>query len=137
MSETFNAEDRKFSEEYYPNQAGDRPRKKTVIAIDRMKDEMRNNLAITLLGSVVISFLAGYFISRRHEAQKRVQWAEILFRQAKDWLGEGGRIAAGPVKEGLEYARSAAKEASSRGAQYSRRLNPFYREPRHRFLGIL
>ena len=115
---------------------GDRD-KKAATAINRMQDEMRNNLLTVLLGSVAISFLAGYFISRHYQAKKREQWAEILFRQAKDWLGERGGKAAIPVKEGLQHVRSAAKEASSRGAQYSRRLNPFCREPRRRFLGIL
>ena len=137
MSEMFNAEAERLPQECYPNEAGGRLQKKPVTAINRMQDEMRNNLLIVLLGSVAISLLAGYFISQQYEAKKREQWAEILFRQAKDWLGERGSKAAVPVKEGLQYVRSAAKEASSRGTQYSRRLNPFYREPRRRFLGIL
>jgi hypothetical protein len=102
-----------------------------------MKNEMRNSFLTVLLASVIVSFLVGYFISRQREAQKREQWAEILFRQGKDWLNERGRKAAVPVQEGLEYARSAAKQASRRGAQYGRRLNPFLGEPRRRLLGIL
>jgi hypothetical protein len=88
-------------------------------AINKLRDGLRNDLLIVLLGSVVISFLAGYFISRRQEAQKREQWAEILFRHAKDWLS------------------STAEQASSKGVQYGQRLNPFYREPRRRFLDII
>jgi len=41
------------------------------------------------------------------------------------------------VEQGLEYARSAAEQAASKGAEYSRRLNPFHRELRRRFFGIL
>ena len=63
--------------------------------------------------------------------------AEILFRQAKDWLTERGKKTAGSVEQGLEYARSAAEQAASRGVEYSRRINPFHRELRRRFFGIL
>jgi hypothetical protein len=59
------------------------------------------------------------------------------FRQAKDWLTERGRKTAGSVEQGLEYARSTAEHAADKGSEYSRRLNPFYREQRHRFFGIL
>jgi hypothetical protein len=137
MSEMFAAEIDGLPEQFHPDEGGNRLRKKTATAIDRMQYEMRNNFLTALLGLLAISFIAGYFISQRYEAKKREQWAEILFRQAKDWLGERGNKAAVPVKEGLQYVHSAAKEASSRGAQYGRRLNPFYREPRRRFFGIL
>ena len=62
---------------------------------------------------------------------------EILFQQAKDWLTERGRKTAGSVEQGLEYARSAAEQAADKGAEYSRRLNPFHRELRRRFFGVL
>jgi hypothetical protein len=54
-----------------------------------------------------------------------------LFRHAKDWLS------AGSVEQGLGYARSAAERAARKGAEYSRRLNPFLRELRRGFFGIL
>ena len=102
------------------------------------KENLKDNLFIVLLGSVAISFLVGYFITQQQEAKKREQWAEILSRQAKSWLTERGRKTAGAVEQGLEYARSAAEHAADRGWDaYSRRLNPFYREQRHRFFGIL
>lgn len=137
MSDMSNAETERFAQEYDPNEAVDTLQKKGANAVSRMKDEMRNSFLAVLLGSVIVSFLVGYFISQQREAQKHEQWAEILFRQMKDWLSERGRKAAAPVQEGLEYARSAAKQASRRGAQYGRRLNPFFGEPRRRFLGIL
>jgi len=101
------------------------------------KENLKDNLFIVLLGSVAISFLVGYFISQQQEVRKRDQWAEILFRQAKHWLTDRGRKSADSVEQGLEYARSAAEEAADRGGEYSRRLNPFHRERRHRFFGIL
>ena len=97
------------------------------------KENLKDNLFIVLLGSVAISFLVGYFIAQQHEAKKREQWTEILFRQAKDWLTERGKKTAGSVEQGLEYARSAA----GKGVEYSRRINPFHRELRRRFFGIL
>jgi hypothetical protein len=119
MSETIDPEAEKFSKENHPGECGDRLQNEGAPAINKLRDGLRNYLLIILLGSVVISFLAGYFISRRQEAQKREQWAEILFRHAKDWLS------------------STAELASSKGVQYGQRLNPFYREPRRRFLGII
>jgi hypothetical protein len=101
------------------------------------KENLKANWLPVLLGSVAISFLLGYFIAQQQEAKKREQWAEILFRQAKEWLTERGRKTAGSVEQGLGYARSAAEQAAGKGAQYSRRLNPFQRETRPRFLGIL
>jgi len=98
---------------------------------------MRNNFLPVLAGSVAISFLAGYLICRQREVQQRDQWAETLFRQLKDWASEPGRKATVPIHEGLEYARSAANRTSHTGARYGRQLNPFQREPGHRFLGIL
>ena len=68
------------------------------------KENLKNNLFIILLSSVAISFLLGYFIAQQQEAKKREQWAEILFRQAKDWLTERGRKTVGSVEHGLEYA---------------------------------
>ena len=94
-------------------------------------------MLIVLLGSVALSFTLGYFIAQQQEAKKREQWAAILFRQAKEWLTERGRKTAGSLEEGLEYGRTAAQQAAGKGAEYSRRLNPFHRETRRRFLGVL
>src|ERR1700738_5050614 len=101
------------------------------------KENLKDNLLIVFLGSVAIIFLVGYFIAQQQEAKKREQWAEILFRRAEDWLTERDRKTAGSAEQGLEYARSAAEQAAGKGAEYSRRLNPFHWERRHRFFGIL
>ena len=119
MSETIDPGAEKFSEENQPGEGGDRLQNEGAPVINKLRDGLRDNFLIILLGSVVLSFLAGYFISRQQEAQKREQWAEILFRHAKDWLS------------------STAEQASSKGVQYGQQLNPFYREPRRRFLGII
>ena len=66
--------------------------------------------------------------------------AETEIRASLDKAVELGKVSAGAADSAfarLEYAGSAAKEAADRGAEYSRRLNPFHRERRHRFLGIL
>jgi hypothetical protein len=133
MSDVSKAETQRFSQEYKPNESAVSFQSRGANAVSRIKDDMRNNFPPVLVGSIAASFLAGYLICRQREAQQREQWAETLFRQFKDWLSERGRKAAAPVQEGLEYARSAAKRAS----HYGRQLNPFQREARHRFLGIL
>jgi hypothetical protein len=132
MNETFDSSAENSSPWDHP---GDRI--EVASAMSSWKENLKNNLFIVLLGSVAISFLVGYFIAQQQEAKKREQWAEILFRQAKDWLTERGRKTAGSVEHGLEYARSAAEQAAGKGAEYSRRLNPFHRELKRRFFGIL
>ena len=76
------------------------------------KENLKDNLFIVLLGSVAISFLVGYFIAQQQEAKKREQWAEILFRQAKDWLTERGRKTAGSVEQ--TSSRRGSRNASDR-----------------------
>ena len=130
MNKTFDSSAEKVSPGNYPR---DRHQNEVTNAIDSWK---ANWLSI-LLGSVTISFLLGYFIAQQQETKKREQWAELLLGQAKEWLTERARKTAGSLEQGLEYARSAAEEAAGKGAEYSRRLNPFHRESRRRFLGIL
>lgn len=105
-------------------------------AMSSWKENLKDNLFIVLLVSVAIGLLVGYFICQQQEEKRREQWAEVLFRQVKNWLTERGRETTGSVEQGLEYVRSAAEQAADKGAEYSRRLNPFRREARRRFLGI-
>jgi hypothetical protein len=129
MNETFDSSTENLSPGNHP---GDRHQNEVASAMRVGKENLKDNLFIVLLGSVAISFLVGYFIAQQQEAKKREQWAEILSRQAKDWLTERGRKTAGAVEQGLEYARSAAEHAADKGSEYSRRLNPFYREQRQK-----
>src|SRR5258708_42768 len=99
MNETFDSAAEKFS---LGNHPGDRPQNKEATAMSGWKENLKDNLFIVLLGSVTISFLMGYFISQQREAKKREQWAEIVFRQAKEWLTERGRKGVGWVEEGGE-----------------------------------
>jgi hypothetical protein len=119
------------------DQPGDGHPNKVANANRCWKENLKDNMLIVLLGSVALSFTLGYFIAQQQDAKKREQWAEILFRQAKDWLTESGRKTAGAVEHGVEYARSAAEQAASKGTEYRRGLNPFHRELRRRFFGIL
>jgi hypothetical protein len=134
MNKTFDSSAENVSHGNYPR---DRHQNEVTSAIGSWKANLKANWLPILLGSVTISFLLGYFIAQQQDAKKREQWAEILFRQAKEWLTERGRKTAGSVEQGLEYARSAAEQAAGKGAEYGRRLNPFHRETRRRFLNIL
>jgi hypothetical protein len=133
MNEKFDSAAEKFSPGNHP---GDQHQNEAGSATSTWNENLKDNLFIVLLVAVAISFLAGYFICQQQEARKRDQWAEILFRQAKHWFADRGRKAADSVEQGLDYARSAAEEAVAKGAEYSRQLNPFHRERRHRFFGI-
>jgi hypothetical protein len=134
MNKTFDSSAENVSPGIYPH---DRRQNEVTDAIGSWKANLKANWLPILLGSVTISFLLGYFIAQQQETKKREQWAEILLGQAKEWLIERGRKTAGSVEQGLEYARSAAEQAAGKGAEYGRRLNPFHREIRRRFLGIL
>ena len=134
MNKTFDSSAENVSPGNYPR---DRHQNDVTNAIDSWKANLKANWLPILLGSVTISFLLGYFIAQQQETKKREQWAEILLGQAKECLTERARKTAGSLEQGLEYARSAAEEAAGKGAEYSRRLNPFHRESRRRFLGIL
>ena len=133
MNETFDSSAEKPSPWDHP---GAGHKNEVASAKSRWKENLKDNLFIVLLGSVAISFLAGYFIAQQQEARNREQWGEILFRQAKDRLTERGRKTARSVEHGLGYARSAAEQAAGKGAEYGRRLNPFHRELQRRFFGI-
>ena len=129
---------KKFAEKPSPwDQPGGGHQNEVANAVSCWKENLKGHLSIVLLGSVALSFMLGYFIAQQQEARKREQWAEILFRQAKNWLTESGRKTAGSVEQGLEYARSAAEHAADKGSDYSRRLHPSPRQQRHRFFGIL
>ena len=134
MNETFESFAENVSPRNYPR---DRYQNEMTSTLSSWKANLKANWFPVLLGSVAISFLLGYIIAQQQEAKKREQWAEILFRQAKGWLTERGRKTADSVGQGLEYARSATQQAAGKGAEYGHRLNPFHREARRRFLGIL
>jgi predicted negative regulator of RcsB-dependent stress response len=127
MNETFDSS----AEKPLPwDQPGHRHQNGVANAKSYWKENLKDNLFIVLLCSVALSFMLGYFIAQQQEVRKREQWAEILFRQAKKWLVESRRKTAGSVEHGLEFARSAAEQAAGKGAEYSRRLNPFRQELR-------
>jgi len=105
-------------------------------AMRSWKENLKDNLFIVFLFSVAIGFFLGYLICQQQEERRQEQWAEVLFRQVKNWLAERARETTGSVEQGLEYVRSAAEQAAEKGAKYSRRLNPYRREARRRFFGI-
>ncbi|MBV9643011.1 MAG: hypothetical protein JO334_05515 [Verrucomicrobia bacterium] len=134
MNETFDSSAKKFSP---GNQPGDGDQNEELAsAMSSWKQNLKENVFLALFCSIAIGFLAGYLIAQQQEAEKREQWAEILFRQVKDWLTERTMKTADLVEQGREYARSAAEQAATKGAEYGRRLNPFHREPPRRFFGI-
>jgi hypothetical protein len=106
-------------------------------AMRSWKENLKDNLFIVLSVSVASGLLVGYFICQQQEEKQREQWAEVLFRQAKNWLTERARETTDTVEQGLAYARSAGERAADKGAEYNRRLNPFHRGVRRRFLGII
>jgi hypothetical protein len=123
-------------EEYGTEKVAEPLRNSSAGVIYKAREVCRDHFLAIVIGSVGIAFLLGYLFSRQREEAHREQWADNLSRQIKDWLNEQGRRAAAPLKEGLDYARSAAQQASSKGVEYGRHLNPFYHETKRGFFKI-
>jgi uncharacterized protein HemX len=132
MNETIDSSADKISP---GDETDDRGQIEVANAMWSWKENLKDNLSIVVLVSVAIGLLVGYYIWQQQEEKRREQWAEVLFRQVKNWLTERARENTGSVEEGLEYVRSAAEQAADKGAEHSRRLNPFRRVVRRRFLG--
>jgi len=81
-------------------------------AMRSWKENLKDNVFIVLSVSVAIGLLVGYFISQRQEEKNREQWAEVLFRQAKNWLTERARETTGSLKQGLKHTRSAVERVA-------------------------
>ena len=57
----------------------ERLRNSTTGMIHKAREVGRDNLLAIFIGSIVISFLLGYLVSRQREEAHREQWAENLF----------------------------------------------------------
>ena len=136
MDKKSDPEVEQYREEYGAEKVAEPLRISSAEVIHKARDYFCDNFLAIFIGSVGIGFLLGYLVFRQREAARREQWAENLSRQIKDWLNEQGRRAAAPLKEGLDYARSASEQVATKGVECSRHLNPFYHEAKRRFFKI-
>ena len=94
-----------------------------------LRQEPAKTFSIILAGSIVISLLLGYWISRMEEQSRRQRLMEDWMQEVTNWIRQHGRKIAAPIREGLE-------EASHSGARVGRQLQPFLKEQKRSFLNL-
>jgi hypothetical protein len=110
------------------------PAKEKLLA--QVREEPAKTLSIVLAGSVVLSVLLGYCISRMEKNSKQERLVENWMREVTNWIGQHGRKIAVPIKEGLEATRAAVEEAADSSASAGRQLKPFFKKQKRSFLNL-
>ena len=70
--------------------------------LTQVRAEPAKTLSLVLAGSVVLSVLLGYCLSRMEKNSRRERLVEDWMREVTNWIGQHGRKIAVPIKEGLE-----------------------------------
>ena len=91
---------------------------------------------IILAGSVLTSFLIGYWMSHIRKESTRKRLIEDVLQELTNWIREHSQEIADPIKGGLEATKSALERASDSGARLGRRLRPLYKEKKRSFLNL-
>src|SRR5271155_4042261 len=68
----------------------------------QVRQEPAKTFSIILAGSILLSALVGYGISRMEERSKRQRFVEEWVREVTQWIGRHGRNLADPIKGSLE-----------------------------------
>jgi len=89
-----------------------------------------------LVGSILLSVLLGYRISRVQEESKRQRIMEDWMQEVMKWIRQNGRKFADPIKGGLEATKSAVEEVSNSSARLGRRVHPFVEKQKRSFLNL-
>ncbi len=102
----------------------------------QVRQEPAKTFSIILVGSILISVLLGYRISRMEEESKRQRLMEDWMREVTKWIGQHGQKIAGPIKGGLEATKSAVEEASNSGIRLGQNWQPFFEKQKRSFLKL-
>ncbi len=101
-----------------------------------VRQEPVKTFAIVFAGSILVSVLVGYRISRLGEVSKRQRLVENWIREVTDWIGRQGREISVPVKEGFEATKTAVEDFSNSTARVGRRVPSFLEKQKHSFLNL-
>ncbi len=104
--------------------------------LTQVRAEPAKTLSIVLAGSVILSVLLGYCLSRMEKTSKRERLMEDWMREATDWINQNGRKIAAPIKEGLEATMSAVEGAAQSSARAGRQVQPFFEKQKRSFLNL-
>jgi hypothetical protein len=104
--------------------------------VAQVRAEPAKTLSIVLGGSVVLSVLLGYCLSRMEKNSRRERLVEDWMREVTNWIGNNGRKIAIPIKEGLEATKSAVEGAAQSSARAGRQVQPFFEKQKRSFLNL-
>ena len=104
--------------------------------LTQVKEEPAKTFSIILAGSILVSLLIGYRISRMGEESRRQRLLEDGIQEVMNWIRLNGRKMAGPIRDGLEATKSAVEEVSDAGARVGRQLPPFFKKQKRSFLNL-
>jgi hypothetical protein len=104
--------------------------------LTQVRAEPAKTLTIVLAGSVVLSVLLGYCLSRMEKNSRRERLVEDWMREATNWIGQHGRKIAVPIKEGLETTRSAVEDAAHSTVRAGRQVSPFFKKQKRSLLNL-
>jgi hypothetical protein len=102
----------------------------------QVRQEPVKTFSIVLAGSILVSVLVGYCISRMEEGSRRQRLMEDWMGEVTNWIRQHGRKIAAPIKGGLEATKSAVEEASHSGTGVGRYVHPFFKKQRRTFLNL-
>jgi hypothetical protein len=104
--------------------------------LTQVRQEPVKTFSIILAGSILLSVLVGYGISRMEEESKRQRFVEDWMREVTKWIGRHGRNIGDPIRGSLEATKSAVEEFSNSSARVGRHLHPFLEKQKHAFLNL-
>jgi hypothetical protein len=104
--------------------------------LTQVREEPAKTLSIVLAGSVVLSVLLGYCLSRMEKNSRRERLVEDWMREVTKWIGQHGRKIVVPIKEGLEATKSAVEDAANASARAGRQVQPFFKKQKRSFLNL-
>jgi hypothetical protein len=102
----------------------------------QIKDEPAKTFAVVLAGSIVISLLLGYRISRIEEESKRQRFIENWMQEVTNWIGRHGQKLSAPIQAGLEATKSSVEDFSNSSARMGKQVQPFFEKQKRSFLNL-
>lgn len=128
MSEIFEPTPESSTKNAYASAVGAKER-----LLAQVRQEPVKTFSIIIAGSILVSLLLGYCLSRMEEESRRQRLMEDWMQEIANWIGEHGRKIAAPIKGGLEATKSAVEEASHSGARH---VYPFFKKQKRSFLNL-
>jgi hypothetical protein len=102
----------------------------------QVKREPVKTFSLILAGSIVISVLLGYRISRMEEESRRERFVEDWMQEVTNWIRQHGGKMAAPIRGGIAATKSAVEDISNSTAKVGHQLQPFFEKQKRSFLNL-